>query len=162
MTPFDLRERPIVFDYSRSAAAVALPELSRCRPEWLMAVVDAEDDRSVDAAFWERHTDGDEVLYVLEGCVALTTKREGTPEQTVALAAGQACIVPRDVWRRLQVLTPGRLLLLASPAGAESRGYVPGPARWAGQTLPAPRRDTVPAGDVSTTIDLTCEEAIPC
>lgn len=161
MTPIDLRERPIVFDHRRSAAAVALPELSHCRPEWLMAVIDAEDDCSVDAAFWERHTDGDEVLYVLEGCIALTTEHEGVPEQTVALAAGQACIVPRDAWRRLQVLAPGRLLLLASHAGTESRRYVPGPAQWAGQASPA-RRDTVPAGDVSTMIDPAREEAIPC
>lgn len=149
MTPFDLRERPIVFDHRKRAAAVALTELSRSSPEWLMAVIDAVDDCSVDAAFWERHSDGDEVLYVLDGCIALAMAGEETPEEeTMILAAGQACIVPQNVWRRLQVLTPGRLLLLISPASTESRGCLPDPMQWATQ-IPSGYRDPVSVGGVT-------------
>lgn len=121
MAPFELQERLVSFGHDGRATDVAIADLSRRRHEWLMGVVDTVDDRSVDAAFWEMHPDDDEILYVLEGRVAVTLVREEAPATTVALAAGQAFIVPRAVWHRLQVLAPGRLLFMTPMAGTEHR-----------------------------------------
>jgi mannose-6-phosphate isomerase-like protein (cupin superfamily) len=120
--PFRLGERLVAFDSGGRAADVAPTDLGRRAPAWLMGVVDATDDRSVDAAFWERHPGGDKILYVLEGSIALTLAHEEA-ESTMCVGAGQACIVPRAVWHRLRVVVPGRLLFMTPTAGTESRRY---------------------------------------
>jgi mannose-6-phosphate isomerase-like protein (cupin superfamily) len=48
----------------------------------------------------ERHPDGDELLYLVAGSATVVIERsEG--EERVALAAGDACIVPRGHWHRV-------------------------------------------------------------
>ena len=70
----------------------------------LAGVVHLEHD-----SHWEMHPDGDEVLVGLSGSVEIILDLDDEPE-TVTLAAGQMCIVPRGVWHRLVVNEPGQLL----------------------------------------------------
>lgn len=121
MLTFDPQERVIGFDDVRRASDIPLARLSRATPEWLVALVDTVDDRSVDAGFWERHPGGDKLLYVLEGRIAVTLAPEGQDEATVMVASPSACIVPKDTWHRLQVMEPGRMLWVTPRAGTEDR-----------------------------------------
>lgn len=62
----------------------------------------------------ENHPDGDEFLYVVSGAMALIIddgdeEAAGT-ETRVALGAGDAYVVPRGVWHRLEPLEPSYLV----------------------------------------------------
>ena len=57
----------------------------------------------------ELHPDGDEVLYLIAGCVDVVLEEAGG-ETTTELRAGQAFIVPRGVWHRVVLREPSHLL----------------------------------------------------
>jgi mannose-6-phosphate isomerase-like protein (cupin superfamily) len=62
----------------------------------------------------ELHPDGDELLLLLSGRVEVILD-DGTQQQVGAetvqeLAGGQAVIVPKGVWHRINVLEPSRLV----------------------------------------------------
>jgi mannose-6-phosphate isomerase-like protein (cupin superfamily) len=78
------------------------------------------DDRSVHADHWEIHPAGDEILCVLDGRVLARVEGDGAVEEAV-IEAGQALIVPRGCWHRLQVLEPGRLLFATPRPGSRLR-----------------------------------------
>ena len=62
---------------------------------------------------WERHGQGDELVYVLEGETMLTLLQE-SGEQKNLLRAGELLIVPQGVWHRFE--TPnGVKILTATP-----------------------------------------------
>lgn len=64
---------------------------------------------------WERHLDGDELLYVIEGEAVITLMTDGGPVETT-LHAASVFVVPKGLWHRVlahQVViqfgaTPGR------------------------------------------------------
>jgi quercetin dioxygenase-like cupin family protein len=60
---------------------------------------------------WERHLEGDELLYVLEGTLDLKVLSEGEPIQTT-LRAGSIFVVPKGLWHRS--IAPSMVTLLFS------------------------------------------------
>jgi mannose-6-phosphate isomerase-like protein (cupin superfamily) len=71
----------------------------------------------------ERHLDGDELLYLVAGSATVAIERD-EGEERVALAAGDACIVPRGLWHR--VLFDRRVTLLyATPGPNNERRPLP-------------------------------------
>lgn len=68
----------------------------------------------------EMHPEADELLVLLSGAIDVVVERDGA-EQTVALEAGQAAIVPRGEWHRLVMREPGKLLFVNSRTGMSSR-----------------------------------------
>jgi mannose-6-phosphate isomerase-like protein (cupin superfamily) len=56
----------------------------------------------------ERHSDGDEMLYVISGRVRITA--ESAPDDPCELGPGESCIVPKGEWHRVHLLEPTRLL----------------------------------------------------
>ena len=64
---------------------------------------------------WERHPDGDELLYVIEGEAAITLLTDDGPVETT-LHAGSVFVVPQGLWHRVLArevviqfgATPGR------------------------------------------------------
>jgi mannose-6-phosphate isomerase-like protein (cupin superfamily) len=62
----------------------------------------------------EVHPDGDELLFVVSGTMALTLddgdERAVGDETTVVLRAGDAYVVPRGVWHRVEPLEPSYLV----------------------------------------------------
>ena len=50
---------------------------------------------------WERHTQGDEIVYVLEGRTCLTLLSDGE-EITSEMSAGQMLVVPQNTWHRFE------------------------------------------------------------
>ena len=62
----------------------------------------------------EMHPDGDELLYVVSGTMALILddgdERAVGVETTVQLRSGDAYVVPRGVWHRLEAVEPSYLI----------------------------------------------------
>ena len=72
----------------------------------------------------ERHRDGDELLYLIQGeATVLLERPEG--EERVELTAGKALVVPRGVWHR--VIPRGEVTLLyATPGPNNDHRALPG------------------------------------
>jgi oxalate decarboxylase/phosphoglucose isomerase-like protein (cupin superfamily) len=60
------------------------------------------------------------VLLLISGAIDVLLE-EAEAECTIALEAGQAAIVPRGVWHRLVMRSPGRLLFINNRRGIRSR-----------------------------------------
>ena len=68
----------------------------------------------------ERHLDGDELIYVLEGNPTLILEREHGDER-IPLAPGAACVVPRGHWHRFEFAAPVKLLYATPGPNNERR-----------------------------------------
>jgi mannose-6-phosphate isomerase-like protein (cupin superfamily) len=75
---------------------------------------------------WERHRNGDELLYVMDGEVEITLLSEAGAEEREILRSGSLFVVPRDRWHRLDT-SDGVSIFFASPpeSGAERTGDDP-------------------------------------
>ena len=67
----------------------------------------------------EMHPDGDEILYVVAGRVAVTLEL-GSAE-TVELGAGQGLVVPRGIWHKVHVQSAAELITLSPGPRLEFR-----------------------------------------
>ncbi|MHB8318956.1 MAG: cupin domain-containing protein [Acidimicrobiales bacterium] len=76
--------------------------------------------------FGERHPDGDELIYLTSGAVRVVIETPGG-EQRHALRPGDALIVPRGFWHRIEVDRPARVLHLTPGASGEHRPATPTP-----------------------------------
>ena len=63
---------------------------------------------------WEIHPEQDELLYLLEGAidVFLRGDLEKSGEETLHLRQGQACVIPKGMWHRQEVVAPCKVLFL--------------------------------------------------
>lgn len=69
---------------------------------------------------WEMHPDGDELLYVIQGAITVVLEREGG-EDVSEVDTGKMFVVPRGVWHRVRVRTPGKLLFCTPGPRTEHR-----------------------------------------
>ena len=58
----------------------------------------------------ERHPDGDELLIVLSGKIKLII--DASEPTTALVNTGEAVIVPKDTWHRIEVLAPTKLIYM--------------------------------------------------
>ena len=70
----------------------------------------------------EMHPDGDELLYLVSGRIDVILEDGGTQatvgtEHVQTLRAGEAIIVPRGVWHRVDVREPSRLVHITPGPG---------------------------------------------
>lgn len=130
LTPPLASDLPAAFELADSlfalcpnAIAVPIPLRSRASTDadWVVGVKPVTDQASIHGDYWERHPRGDEILCLLEGHVAVVFSSAGVPERRIDLDAGQALIVPRGHWPRLQVQEPGRLMFITPSIGSEHR-----------------------------------------
>ena len=74
----------------------------------------------------ELHPDGDELLFLVSGRVDVILE-EGGDQDTIGvervqpLAAGEAMVVPRGVWHRVEVREPSRLVHITPGPGDAHR-----------------------------------------
>jgi len=63
---------------------------------------------------WEMHPDQDELLYLLEGAIDVFFRAdlEASEEDALHLRKGQACLIPKGMWHRQEVVAPCRVLFL--------------------------------------------------
>ena len=67
----------------------------------------------------EMHPDGDEILIVISGRVSVTG--DSAPDAPIELGPGDACVVPKGEWHKVEVLEPVRLLHMTPGPGGEHR-----------------------------------------
>ncbi|MEH6404977.1 MAG: cupin domain-containing protein [Sneathiella sp.] len=58
---------------------------------------------------WERHSKGDEIVYVLEGATNLIL-RTSDGEKSNILQSGELLVVPQNVWHRFETLDGAKIL----------------------------------------------------
>jgi mannose-6-phosphate isomerase-like protein (cupin superfamily) len=68
---------------------------------------------------WERHSKGDELVYILDGRATLTIMMEDGPS-SCTLTAGTLIVVPQGRWHRFEA-PAGVTVLSASPQPTEHR-----------------------------------------
>jgi mannose-6-phosphate isomerase-like protein (cupin superfamily) len=119
---FNLEDCLIVYGADGQASRIArrFDQNNDAQDICALGIAAFTDDRSVHADHWEIHPAGDEILCVLEGRLLARLEGEGVVEEAV-IEAGQALIVPRGRWHRLQVLEPGRLLFATPRPGSRLR-----------------------------------------
>ena len=66
---------------------------------------------------WERHPNGDEIVQILKGAVALTLK-SGEKTESVDLKAGMIAIVPQNTWHQFYA-PDGVTLMTTTPQPTE-------------------------------------------
>ena len=73
----------------------------------------------------ELHPDGDELLYLVSGRMDVVVDdgdQDRVGEETVVrLGPGDACIVPRGTWHRIEVVEPGRMVNITPGPGGGAR-----------------------------------------
>lgn len=76
-----------------------------------------------DMSHWEMHPAGDEILLALSGrlAVVLQGALPGLPDESFALKAGEAFVVPRGRWHRLNVIEPGEVVFITLGEGTKHR-----------------------------------------
>lgn len=68
----------------------------------------------------ERHPDGDELIYLLSGKVTVVIEAPGGDERHT-LRPGEALVVARGLWHRIEVTRPARLVHLTPGPSSEHR-----------------------------------------
>ena len=77
-------------------------------------------EATADWTHWEMHPAGEELLLLLSGAVEVVME-VGQGERRVALGAGQAFLMPRGVWHRVEVREPGRFVFVTYGEGTQHR-----------------------------------------
>lgn len=67
----------------------------------------------------EMHPDGDEILYVVAGRIAVTLELDEV--RTIEVGPGQGLVVPRGVWHKVRVLSPAEMVTLSPGPKLEFR-----------------------------------------
>ena len=67
----------------------------------------------------EVHPDGDELLYVISG--RLSVVGDSSPQEPLELGPGEACIVKKGEWHRVDVLEPTQLLHITPGPNGDHR-----------------------------------------
>lgn len=67
----------------------------------------------------EMHPDGDEILYVVAGRIAVTLELDEA--QTIEVGPGQGLVVPRGVWHKVRVLSQAEIVTLSPGPKLEFR-----------------------------------------
>ena len=99
---------------------------------WLFALYAIE----TDGRSWERHPNGGELLAMVTGAMDVVLDLPGG-EATVALEAGRAVLVPRGVWHRQVVRSPGTYFGVTFGRGSEHRPLGKGGTPHAATRKPA-------------------------
>ncbi len=67
---------------------------------------------------WERHQQGDEIVYILDGAATLTMMTDESP-QAFDLTTGMLIVVPQGIWHRFQA-PDGVTVMTVSPQPTEN------------------------------------------
>jgi quercetin dioxygenase-like cupin family protein len=89
--------------------------------DWQLAVFHVETDEDVHAEYWEKHPPAEEAVCCVRGAIRLYLRatEPDADNELVTLRSGQAAIVPRDRWHRLEVDEPTDLMAVTLRHGSE-------------------------------------------
>jgi mannose-6-phosphate isomerase-like protein (cupin superfamily) len=74
-------------------------------------------DKYAGTSAWERHPQGDEIVYILEGAATLHLMTE-EERQSVALKDGMMVILPRNMWHQIEA-PEGVCLMTTTPQATQ-------------------------------------------
>ena len=72
------------------------------------------------ARWWEIHPLGDEILFLASGEVAVTLE-ECKTHRLIKLRQGEACVVPRRTWHRVDTVKAGELVFITFQKDTHNR-----------------------------------------
>jgi len=90
--------------------------------DWSLGMYHAETNADVHSDHWERHPRGDEAVCCIRGAVTLYLRPfepDQLSEDVTRLGTGEAAIVPRGRWHRLEVDEPTDLIAVTFPEGTQ-------------------------------------------
>lgn len=67
----------------------------------------------------ELHPDGDEILYVISGRISV--RGESAPDDPLLMQAGDACIVPKGEWHKVDLLEETQLMHITPGPNGDHR-----------------------------------------
>ena len=70
------------------------------------------------------HPDGDELLYLISGAVTVTLELPDGVRR-VELGGGDAIVVPKGVWHKITMRTPGQLFHVTPGPNGDARPLAP-------------------------------------
>jgi mannose-6-phosphate isomerase-like protein (cupin superfamily) len=92
------------------------PRLQQLPGGLLLAAFQIALDSDTHPHMWEMHPAGDEILVMVTGALAVEYA-DGDRRGRCSLGTGQAVVMPRGVWHRLELREPGLLLTLTPIEG---------------------------------------------
>lgn len=124
-TTFDLRKTYVNLDPKGAAERIEvtedfwrqLGEGTRRLDGYLMTVSDVRKDMP----HWERHPNGEEVLYLLSGKLDVLIEEAGREKRVPLRAEAPGVVIPAGAWHRAVVVEPGRLMFITWGEGTEHR-----------------------------------------
>ena len=90
--------------------------IAQLPPGRLVTMFESAEDWQV----WERHPEGEELIFQIDGEMTLVLDMDGT-ETRVPLRAGEFAVVAAGIWHSAEVAVPGRALYITPGEGTESR-----------------------------------------
>ncbi|MFE0376123.1 cupin [Streptomyces inhibens] len=119
VTPIDLFASFIHLDQGGQVRA-GQPVFDPERDGWQLMTFRVETDADLHADHWEVHSDADEVVACLTGGIRLCFRPEqpGEEEEQIKLAAGNAVIVPRGRWHRIELDAPSDIMSVTVARGS--------------------------------------------
>jgi mannose-6-phosphate isomerase-like protein (cupin superfamily) len=89
--------------------------------DWQLAMFHVETDDDVHADYWEKHPSAEEAVCCVRGGIRIFLRATdpGGDDEPVTLRTGQAVVVPRDRWHRLEVDEPTDLMTLTLRHGSQ-------------------------------------------
>jgi mannose-6-phosphate isomerase-like protein (cupin superfamily) len=110
----DLTASMITVDEAFWEHRAECPEMADGR---VLLVIDCEETWSR----WERHPDGEELVYAISGDVTFHLE-DADGSRHMELQAGEGGLIPKGSWHRVEVHRPARLLFVTpTPARTEER-----------------------------------------
>jgi mannose-6-phosphate isomerase-like protein (cupin superfamily) len=112
MTPIDLFASALRFHESGDVRPAERRMATGDDGAWQLAAFHVATDADVHADHWEMHPEADEAVCCLSGGLRLHLRPEtpGDEEEPVRLAAGDAVVVPRGRWHRLELDAPSDIM----------------------------------------------------
>ncbi|QXJ20443.1 cupin domain-containing protein [Actinomadura graeca] len=116
--PIDMFARALTF-HPDGAVEAAERRMDADSGGWQVAAFHVETDADVHADHWEMHPAAEEAVCCLSGGIRVHFRPEepGGEEETVALPAGGAVIVPRGRWHRLELDGPSDIMSITLRRG---------------------------------------------
>ncbi|WP_242886087.1 cupin [Actinomadura litoris] len=117
--PIDLFSLALTF-HPDGAVDAAERRMSSDSGAWQIATFHVETDTDVHADHWEVHPVAEEAVCCLAGGIRVCFRPEepGGEEEVVALPAGNAVIVPRGRWHRLELDAPSDIMSITLRRGS--------------------------------------------
>ena len=122
--PFNLSSRFVHLKNGGKAEAAELtPAFWRSgkhKHDRLVGVFDFRSAEGLHPSMQEMHPEADEILFLVSGAIDVVLEESGG-ERIISLQAGQAAIVPREIWHHLVMRHPGKLFFINSRTGMQGR-----------------------------------------